>query len=542
MRFITGVQITTTLLRFKNLDKSAFKKYSNKTNFYQTLILSGVLFVILIATEIPIQNAFAHHILQEIQVQGRPMRLSVNDGLLFVSNLGAEPTVSVINTTLDELEDSIHTNESVFEVEGVPSKNEVYVAPFEGGQIHVYDLTSGNLTKTIQIPHSELTFRPPLADRLLRPVTVITGGWSMDYNPSNERLYVANYNANEIVIIDTNNDTVIGTISVPSHPITVKADPFTNTVLVTSLAANKLTFISGETNRIVKSLDTGTGPWGMDIDSNEHVAYVTNRGGNYVTVVDLLGQNIITKIPIGAPAQAISVDPSEHMIYTSYMEQDKILKIDGRTNSILSTIETGLVPQDLAVDSKTHKVYASAKFQDKIFVLGPRSTALSIPVVTLDTPTAVVGFIRIHGQDVQASEPFLDIREKSIIMNVSSPDGGDLTMNIPRAVLDAKQPSEQGGAIVQQNTSAANTTTITANDSNFRVLIDGKQVSYSEDREAGPSTAITPPENQATIPQQGAESREITFFVPKGSKYVEVIGTSTFPSSSSLALTITGSR
>jgi YVTN family beta-propeller protein len=527
---------------FKGPDRPVFKEYINISNSYLTVILAGILFVLLIAIEIPIQNSFAHHILQEIQVQGRPMRLSVNDGLLFVSNLGAEPTVSVINTTLDRLAGSIRTNESVFEVEGVPSKNKIYVAPFEGGQIQVYDLNSGNLTKAIQIPHAEITFRPSLADRLLRPVTVITGGWSMDYNPSNERLYVANYNANEIVIIDTKTDTVLGTISVPAHPVTVKADPFTNIILVTNLAANKLTFISGETNRIVKSLDTGTAPWGMDVDSYEHVAYVTNRGGNYVTVIDLLAQSVITRIPIGAPAQAISVDTSEHMIYTSYMEQDKVLKIDGRTNSILSTIEMGVVPQDLAVDSKTHKVYASAKFQDKIFVLGPRSTALSIPIVTLDTPTAVVGLIRVHGQDVQVSEPFLDISKKSIVMNVSSPDGGDLTMNIPRAVLDAKQPNEEGGGVIQQNTSIANTTTNTANDSNFRVLIDGKQVSYSEDREAEESTDNTPPENQEITPQRDAESREITFFVPKGSKNVEVIGTSTLPSSSSLALTITGSR
>jgi DNA-binding beta-propeller fold protein YncE len=94
---------------------------------------------------------------------------------------------------------------------------------------------------------------------------------------------------------------VIATISVPAHPVTVKADPFTIIILVTNLAANKLTFISGETNRIVKSLDTGTAPWGMDVDSYEHVAYVTNRGGNYVPVIDLLAQSVITRIPIGAP-------------------------------------------------------------------------------------------------------------------------------------------------------------------------------------------------------------------------------------------------
>jgi YVTN family beta-propeller protein len=300
---------------FKDSNKSVSNEYkNNKINSPRILILAvGILFVLLIFVDIPVRDSYAHHILEEIQVQGRPMRLSVNDGLLFVSNLGKEPTVSVINTTADRIVGSISTNESVFEVEGVPSKNKVCIAPFEGGQTQVYDLSSNSLTKTIPLPHAEITFRPPLADRLLRPVTVITGGWSMDYNPGNERLYVANYNADEIVVIDTKTDTVIDTIPVPDHPITVKADPFTNTILVASLAANKLTFISGETNRIIKSLDIGTAPWGLDLDSYEHVAYVTNRGSNYVTVIDLLGQNAVARIPIAAPAQAISVDTSEHM-------------------------------------------------------------------------------------------------------------------------------------------------------------------------------------------------------------------------------------
>lgn len=514
---------------FKDSDNASALKEdnnnnNNKTNLPRILTLVvGMSFVLLIAIDIPVQRSFAHHILEEIQVQGRPMRLSVNDGLLFVSNLGEEPTVSVINTTSDRIVGSISTNESIFEVEGVPSRNKVYVAPFEGGQIQVYDLTSNNLIKAIPLPHAEITFRPSLADRLLRTVTVVTGGWSMDYNPSNERLYVANYNADEIVIIDTKTDTVTGTISVPDHPITVKVDPFTNTVLVASLAANKLTFISGETNRIVKSLDTGTAPWGLDLDSNEHVAYVTNRGSNYITVIDLLGQNAVARIPIGGPAQGISVDTSEHMVYTSYMEQDKVLKIDGRTNSIISTIEMGLIPQDLTIDSKTHKVYSSTKYEDKIFVLGPRSTALSIPIVTLDTPTAIVGNIRVHGQDVQVLEPFIDISKKSIVMNVSSPDGGDLTINIPRAVLDAKQQTERGegqqGQQEQQNTSVTSNTT--ADDASFRVLVDGNPVNYSEGEETD------------------AEFREITFFIPRGSKYVEIIGTSSLPPPSSLASNIT---
>jgi YVTN family beta-propeller protein len=217
----------------------------------------------------------------------------------------------------------------------------------EGGTIEVYDSIVRRYIKSIPLPNAETTFTQPLSDRVPLQVTLLTGGWSMDYNPDNQMLYVANYNANEIVIIDTKTDTVVCTIPVSPHP---------------------------ETNNVTKTLSTGTvSPWGLDIDTTRHLAYVTNRGSNYITVVDTENQEIVTTIPIGAPAQAIAVDETENMIYTSYMEQDKILKIDGNTNTILTTIDMmGIIPQDIVVDSaKTHKVFVSTKFADKILVIGP---------------------------------------------------------------------------------------------------------------------------------------------------------------------------
>ena len=42
---------------------------------------------------------------------------------------------------------------------------------------------------------------------------------------------LVNYNANEIAVIYTDNDTVSKTIPVAPHPYTVRVDPVSNTVL-----------------------------------------------------------------------------------------------------------------------------------------------------------------------------------------------------------------------------------------------------------------------------------------------------------------------
>lgn len=427
----------------------------------------------------------AHHVLDEIPVASRPMKMSLSDDLLFVSNMG-QPVVSIINTSLNAPIGKINTTGGVIAVKALPEIGKLYVAEFESGAIGVYNLTTQKLIKTIELPHSTINLTPSPTDTVRAPVVLLTGGWSIDYNPKNFKLYVANYNANEISVIYTGRDSVIQTIPVPSHPYSIKVDPLSDTVLVASIAGNRLTFISSLTDKVSSSLETGTMPWGLDIDSNRHLAYVTNRGNYYITVVDILAKQIVTKIPITTPAETISVDPSERKIYVTFTNEQNIVKIDGNTNLIENIIEMEGVPIDLVVNPENHNLYASMKFQDKVFVIGPRSISATLPVVKIDTPTAVNGIIRVHGQDTAVSEPYINSANKTLIMNVRSTDGGDLNLNIPRYILD----SQKNGT-----------------DTSFTVLIDGREIEFKE---------VT---NQ--------DYRELTMFIPKDSKLIKIIGTTT---------------
>jgi YVTN family beta-propeller protein len=451
-------------------------------------------------------SAFAHHVIGQVPVTSRPMGLSLADDaqLLYVSNMG-KPIVSIINTTSDKVTGEINssTTGGVMAVDAIPQK--VYVAPFEAGVLEVYDAHTRGLIKTIPLPGAEIAFPQPPGDRFLGSVSLLSGGWALDYDHNNQMLYVANYNKDQIVIVDTRTDKIVGTIPVPAHPIDVKVDPDSDVLLVASLAGNGLTFISTKTNQILNTISTGSGPWGLDIDSKEKIAYVTNRGNNYVTVVDIPTQRIIAKVPISGPAQAITVDDNEHMIYASYMDQPKIVKIDGNTNTVIDTIDMTTttttvmlgqtaaesIPQAIVADPNSHKLYVSIKNADTVYVLGPRAISKTIPVVTKGIPALLIaGNITAHGQDVQVSDPFIDIKTKSLTMKVASPDGGDLALRIPISLLDAKDTN--------------------GNSADFKLSIDGKPTTYQEQKF-----------------KKGAGYREITFFVPKDSKVLDIVGTET---------------
>ena len=107
--------------------------------------------------------------------------------------------------------------------------------------------------------------------------------------------------------------------------------------------------------------------------------------------------------------------------------------------------------------------------------MGPESISVTLPVIMIGgnisgiavSPFAsVIGTITAHGQDVQISEPYVDTINKSLSMMVSAPDGGQVTLSIPRTMFDLIGEDQR-----QQP----------QNDSKFELLIDGKPTTYNQE-------------------------------------------------------------
>lgn len=459
-----------------------------------------VLLVISLSLVIATNNAFAHHVFEEIPVGISPMKMSITDDLLFVSSLG-QREISIIDVKTDSVIGKIETTSGVVAVKGIPEKNVVYAATFESGGIDIYDLETKTYLKTIELPDSKITVWHSPGDDKQVYLTLMTGGVALDYNPNNDVLYVANYNANYVATIDTKTNQVIEKIPVSPHPYAVKVDPVTNKILIANMAGNEITFIvpdeDDETKHIISNtIKTGTVPWGVDIDTDNHRAYITHRGSHHITVLDTISEKIIEEIQIGDDTQAVTVDSKEHQIYVSYLQQNKIVKIDGKTNQLVNIIESGALAWDLAVDSKTHKLFASMKGEDKVFVMGPQSVSTSLPVVTMQTPIAYVGDIDVHGQDVYVSEAAIDTEKKALVLVTHAEDGGNLVISIPRAILDAKKLDNE--------------------DTLFMIFADNKLI------------------DQEVIPETNG-ARSVSIQIPRGTESVTISGTQAIPEFGSIA-------
>ena len=452
------------------------------------------------------QKAFADHILKEITVDvSTPMVLSISGDTLFVSNFGKRE-ITIIDTNTDQKTGTIETSGGLVAVFGLPDKNKIYAATFESGGIDVYNLETGLYEKTIELPNSELVFWHSPLDATKVYSTHLSTGMSMDYDSRTQLLYVASYSAGTIEVINTKTDTVIDSIKVPSHPITVRVDPQTSTIIVTNAGGQDLTFIK-ETfdtssgifeHAITKTIKTGSAPWGIDVDTDDGLVYVSNRAAHHISVIDVSSKQLVKKIPLQDESQAIAIDQDNDELYVSFFDQNKIAKIDAKSGQILHMIETDGAPWHLMADSAKNKIYASIKDTDKILVLEPTSVSETLPVITLQTPVSVVGDLHFHGKDVLIYDPYLDVERKSLSMSVDSKSGGILTLTIPRVLLDSHQSEA---------------------DSSFEVFVNGNPIDHTEKR-------------------SDEHLREIQIIVPKGAESLEIIGTKAIPEFGIVAIAI----
>ena len=90
---------------------------------------------------------FGHHLIDIIEVP-RPMGMSIDEGMLYVSSM-VESGVSVVNTTDDKIAYVINSTSKggIIDAISVPP-DKVYLAPFKSGTIEVYDKKTNNISQS----------------------------------------------------------------------------------------------------------------------------------------------------------------------------------------------------------------------------------------------------------------------------------------------------------------------------------------------------------------------------------------------------------
>ena len=198
-------------------------------------------------------------------------------------------------------------------------------------------------------------------------ITVRAGPDGVAVNPNTNRIYVANYQANSVSVIDGTSNSVIANITagIGVGPDGVAVNPSTNRIYVANNgngAGNSVSVIDGTSNTVLPpAITVGTGPAGIGVNPTTNLVYVANSVDSTVSLISGVNNTVLTTItaaslflPVG-----VGVNPTTNRIYVASQLSSSVTVIDGTSNAVLTAITAGTNSVGVGVNPTTNRIYVA---------------------------------------------------------------------------------------------------------------------------------------------------------------------------------------
>ncbi len=250
-----------------------------------------------------------------------------------------------------------------------PATNRLYVTNFNSNNVSVIDTTTNTAVATVAV-----------------------GSGPIEVNPATNRLYVTNFNSNNVSVIDGSTNTVIGSpIPVGSAPDGVAVNPATNKVYVTNHNSNNVSVIDGSTNTVIGSpIPVGSAPVGIAVNQATNRLYVANQLSNNVSVIDATTNTVVATVPAGSVPGGVAVNQATNRLYVTNQFSNNVSVIDTTTNTVVATVAVGTNPGGIAVNPATNRVYVANMGSNNVSVIdGSTNTVIGSPIPVGSDPQSV---------------------------------------------------------------------------------------------------------------------------------------------------------
>ena len=185
------------------------------------------------------------------------------------------------------------------------------------------------------------------------------------------RIYVSEGDTGLVDIIDGNNNTVIGQLSVPS-PAGVAVNPKTDRVYVASSGFPGGLFVfDGSTNTQIARITFDSSSQAVATNFRLNRAYAT-VDSNELAVVDGAANQVVTNVPTGSFPKGVDVNLLNNKIYVANGNSSDVTIIDGKTNQVIQTLPvSGTFLESVSVNPVTGRAYVTDFFSGTVIVLQP---------------------------------------------------------------------------------------------------------------------------------------------------------------------------
>ncbi|MGJ0394223.1 MAG: beta-propeller fold lactonase family protein [Methylocystis sp.] len=207
--------------------------------------------------------------------------------------------------------------------------------------------------------------------------------------------YVPNAGSNNVSVIDTATNTVLGTIPVGALPIGVAVAPDGSKAYIANFSSNNVSVINTSTKTVTATVPVGATPTGVAVTPDGSKVYVANEFSNKVYVIDSATNTVVgAPIPVGALPIGVAITPDGSKVYVSNRGSNDVYVIATATNTVVGTIPLGVEPQGVAVTPDGSKVYVANSSSNNVSVIATSTnTVVGAPIPVGAIPVALGAFI-----------------------------------------------------------------------------------------------------------------------------------------------------
>lgn len=219
----------------------------------------------------------------------------------------------------------------------------------------------------------------PIKRRVVGTVKDMSSPRGVSISPDGGFVYIANHDANNIVVIETENWQVQRSIPVEGAPNAVLPVPNSHLLLVSLPEQQQVAAVDLGRGQQISSVAIGGRPENLAFDTSRNIAYATVQDRKEIVAISPSMQ-VSRRIPLaGSLPTGIVYDRSADRLYVAV--RYAIVTIDAQTGSEVGRVPAAGGVNNLWLDSKSQTLYAIANGSVFIMKAGGRlGEAVEIPV------------------------------------------------------------------------------------------------------------------------------------------------------------------
>lgn len=189
-------------------------------------------------------------------------------------------------------------------------------------------------------------FTPAQAAGTLQKITDVSlkdsGTASFDQqalDPNSGRLFIAHPGSNDVFVLDTKTNTIVGHITgIPkNHGIVVI--PALNRLYISETFDNQVYAVNETTFQIEAKIPVGQAPDIMAYDPTDHALFVSNEFGKSDSVIDVNTNQVIATIQLSGEAGNTRYDATLHRIFIAIQTLNEVVAIDPVSHAAIAGLK-----------------------------------------------------------------------------------------------------------------------------------------------------------------------------------------------------------